>query len=63
MMRLAGAALNGLHGLESRRNIMERQRQKFLQLETRQVNILNIRLQELELKFMHRNMQTLQVMM
>ena len=42
---------------------MERQRQKFLQLETRQVNILNIRLQELELKFMHRNMQTLQVMM
>ena len=42
---------------------MERQRQKFLQLETRQVNILNIRLQEQELKFMHRNMQTLQVMM
>ena len=63
MKKSSGVTTNGLHGLESRRNIMERQRQKFLQLETRQVNILNTPLQEQGLKFMHRSMQILQVMM
>ena len=46
-------------GMESRRNIMERQRQKRMV----QVNILSTPLQEQGLKFMHRSMQILQAMM